>query len=385
MAVEVLQRALPIAVADPALRDVLLQVLQGHVKLLGRRAVLRQVLQALGRQFAQLVRDGRLALERHLEDSLLLRLTRDAARRAGPVGAALVLAQRLGVTHVHDIAHGGNRHGSLERIRHRGSQDLQDGRHRRLHVNGEIIDPAARQDVIPVIHPLQRLLALRQGTDVLLDQRPDGLRLEVARDVDHRAGRILEEAAPVALDRLQAGLLQGFHADQDIARVVVIQGLVHLLLELVVRLVHIVGQDGLELVDTDLEFLRIEPRLREHQVHDLQGRLQVLDRRTAGDAMAQAAEIRADRQVLAREHLAHGRGREPTHAAVLQEQTEHVGLEARQVFRRDQALTALELHVEGDAVLLQVARIEDHLDTVGQHPFGGTVKDALGFLDLRPF
>ena len=96
----------PMGVAEPALRNILLEILHGHVELFFGRSVRGQVTKLLVSNLAELVCCRRLAVVVNLEDCLVLRLVIDTGGGRGSIGASLVLTQSGRVTHVHDVAYG---------------------------------------------------------------------------------------------------------------------------------------------------------------------------------------------------------------------------------------------------------------------------------------
>ena len=80
-----------------------------------------------------------------------------------------------------------------------------------------------------------------------------------------------------------------------------------MLSDLVLRLLYIVWNDGLNLLDGLSEFLLIETRVCEIQVSKLESSLYILGCAASLDSVTETADIRAYGNILACEHLAHGR------------------------------------------------------------------------------
>ena len=371
--VEDLDAATPPAVVLTVLGQVLLEVELGHGEFFVGGAVLGQVLEALDGDGAELVAEGGLAVPAYEEHTGLFGTAGEAALGAGAIGAAFLFTQGVGVVHIEDVGDG--IHSGVLGVAERSVQavHLIDGALGSLHIYLDHFLNLTLDNVDVVVHPLQRLLALRQGTDVFLDNGLDGLGIHITHD-DHRGtGGIGEEFLPVLLHYRQAGLVQNFLGDHLAAGVVAVEGAVQLGLELVVGLVHQVGQDSGNLVKTVLPLLGIEAGIRPVEVQELHGRLEVLHGAAAVDAVLQLVEVRTYAEALAGEHLGDGGAGEGRYTAVALEQAEHVAVEGREVFVGNQGQTAVLDDIEQDLVFLEIRGIDNHPDTVGEGPLGGAV------------
>ena len=155
---------------------------------------------------------------------------------------------------------------------------------------------------------------------------------------------------------------------------VAVEGFVELGLELVVGLVHQVGKDGVDLFHAVLPLFGVEAGIHKLQVHQLEGRFQILHGAAAGNPVLQGIHKRIYAQVLAGEHLAHGGAGEGGDAGVVLEEHHQVVVKTGQVFGGYQAQTALLGEGEENLVFLQVGGIDDDLDTVFENPFGCAVE-----------
>ena len=104
------------------------------------------------------------------------------------------------------------------------------------------------------------------------------------------------------------------------ARIITIQDLVEFFLEFVVGLAIEVRENGLDRIDAVVVLILVEAGLREAEVEQLQGGLEILQGGVAADAVLEIFDVRADAQGLAGEHLGHLGAGETGDTAVLLEQ-----------------------------------------------------------------
>ena len=377
-----LDGGLPIGVGQAALGNVLLEVQDGAAHLIVGRAVGRQVVDAVKGQAAEFVAQGRAAGEGDLDIHTLLGTAGEADVRAGAVGAAFILAKGVRIADVQDVGDGVQGGLAFGRVRDVGAVHLDDGAHRGLHVDGEDVFDAALRHADAVIGPLEGLLALRDGSDVLLYQRLEGVHVDIAHDQESKAGGIVEQGPVVLLQRLEACRIENLLGEQLLARVVPVHGLGKFLLELVIRLALEVREDGLDLVDAVLVFIRVEAGFGEEEIYQLQGGLQVLLGGLALDAVVEGINVRCDAQALPGKHLGYLGSGEAGNAGVVEIEAVDVGIEGGDVRIGDEALAAVLEQVEQNLVLGIVGLEENDLRTVLEHPFLGTVQGVLGLLGL---
>ncbi len=126
------------------------------------------------------------------------------------------------------------------------------------------------------VNPFEGFLSLWKRTEVFLYERLDACGGEVSDNGEDCSLGVIEQGPVVLLDGLEIGFLHDLGADGDDPGVVSVENLVQLLAELVVRLVHVVGENRLKGLDSLVVFALVEPRVHELEISELECRLKVL-------------------------------------------------------------------------------------------------------------
>ena len=280
---------------------------------------------------------------------------------AHAVGSAFLLAHGIGVGDGQDALQEVEFEVALGREIHVGSVVDADVGERRGHLLREAMDAAAAHDLRNVC--LVGLLALVRGGQrgqILAEQRAQSGLVVVADDDRLEIGSVresllidLENAVVVGLVErgLHHGLHSGMVAVEDGADGVVV---------IDARRGIAVGQERACAIHQAQEGNRVATRLREVEMHELEHRLDVLDRAARRDALASRAHRRTHAHGLSREHLAQRGSVEIAHTGLGDTAADE--REVRNVFvaieRR--AALALERHLDAVGGVGGLFRIDFH-------------------------
>ncbi len=293
----------PPAVAQTVFRNLLQEVLPGHVELLFGRAVLRHILETcyhlVGQPFGHL----RVHLPDDLEHEFFIRLDIDIAKHADTVCAAFLFPDRLGVEDIEAIVEITHGHVQLRAVRHVIVPQHDGGSHRGLHFHFVILFGRTRNLIEIPVHYLERLLLCRQRAYVLLDERLDCLKIDISEDIQTSIPEVAEYLAVVLLHYREISARYEFRADHVDTRVVPVNDLLGFLVEFVHRLIYRIGDYGHVPADSSVVLFLVETRIRSIKVHQLQCRFEILLCRVSGNHACTVVQRHPHRSVLAGKHL----------------------------------------------------------------------------------
>ena len=139
------------------------------------------------------------------------------------VGSALVLADGLQIDHGENLTNGIQLHGVLQGVRHIGVPVLHSDGLGRLGLHLEVVDYLALGKGHNLLEVLSLLLGSGQRSDVLLNERTEGLLVEVTSEDEGELGSILIAVLGNLQDAVVVDVLQVLHLDVGEAGVVRIQ------------------------------------------------------------------------------------------------------------------------------------------------------------------